>query len=262
MHVRGPASLLLCFVSFCWFLPSLTLPRFVFFAFFQMFICSFPFLLFFISFLALLPGFFAATAQCSWSNVFKPHEVLWGLHRVHGGGSPYLSPSRWRTCQWRNAIIPNNIWWIPTLRIFMLIPPCTFEIVFSSPLILLHRICLCYKILSAPLNQLYNFAAWAWAFTSCHVSFSRWGASFTACLASGKVTSNVFMAAGLLEKLTLSRAYFVESYLVYDESRFVTWPSTDCGRAGLRFSRSRCREWNHRTAMTHYIDKFPVLACW
>ena len=47
-------------------------------------------------------------------------------------------------------------------------------------------------------------------------------------LASGKVTSNVFMAAGLLEKLTLSRAYFVESYLVYDESRFVTWPSTDC----------------------------------
>lgn len=48
-------------------------------------------------------------------------------------------------------------------------------------------------ILSAPLNQLYNFA----------------------------VTSNVFMGAGLLEKLTLSRAYFVESYLVYDESRFV-----------------------------------------
>mmetsp|Transcript_46632 Transcript_46632/g.74249 ORF Transcript_46632/g.74249 Transcript_46632/m.74249 type:complete len:318 (-) Transcript_46632:38-991(-) len=43
-------------------------------------------------------------------------------------------------------------------------------------------------ILSAPLNQLYNFA----------------------------VTSNGFMEAGLLEKVTLSRAYLTETYLVYE----------------------------------------------
>ncbi len=89
------------------------------------------------------------------------------------------------------------------------------------------------------------------------------------CLAD-KVTSNVFMAAGLLEKLTLSRAYFVESYLVYDEGRFVTWHSTDCtevfvGGRGCGLAKQmhvRWRERNHRTAMTHYIDKFPVLDCW
>lgn len=43
-------------------------------------------------------------------------------------------------------------------------------------------------ILSAPLNQLYNFA----------------------------VTSNGFMEAGFLEKVALSRAYLTETYLVYE----------------------------------------------
>ena len=48
-------------------------------------------------------------------------------------------------------------------------------------------------ILSAPLNQLYNFA----------------------------VTSNSFMASGSLEKIALSKEYLSDSYLVYDQDHFV-----------------------------------------
>eukprot|EP00438_Fugacium_kawagutii_P004959 Skav222390 [mRNA] locus=scaffold4422:42345:43323:+ [translate_table: standard] len=57
-------------------------------------------------------------------------------------------------------------------------------------------------ILSAPLNQLYNFA----------------------------VTSNGFMAAGLLEKVALSRAYLAETYLLMDESGNLAGISPTLGR--------------------------------
>ena len=165
---------------------------------------------------------------------------------------------------------PKHILWIPTCPkdIHVNSPMHQLDIVFSSPLILLHRICLCCKILSAPLNQLYNFAAWAWAFTSCHVSFSRWGASFTHWPRQWQ---------GHLKCVHGSRpsgkADFVEG--IFRWKLFGVWRKPLCdltihglhggfpgGRAGLRFSKSRCRERNHRTAMNHYIDKFPVLDCW
>jgi len=57
-------------------------------------------------------------------------------------------------------------------------------------------------ILSAPLNQLYNFA----------------------------VTSKTFMGAGFLEKVTLSRAYLAETYLVFDEGNYLEGISPTLGR--------------------------------
>ncbi|CAK9051903.1 unnamed protein product [Durusdinium trenchii] len=59
----------------------------------------------------------------------------------------------------------------------------------------------CFEILSAPLNQLYNFS----------------------------VTSNEFMGSGFVDKLILSRAYLVQTYLVFDlEGHVVSVSPTLC----------------------------------
>ena len=132
------ALFLFRFADFCHLCLWLCLVLFLcFFSNVHLFV-SFP--SFFISFFALLPGFFAASSVepafahplFLWDPTCQPHKVLWWLHRVHGGGSPYLNfPGGGPVNGWwfftlagGRSSSPRNIWWIPSLRIFMLIPPC------------------------------------------------------------------------------------------------------------------------------------------
>ena len=81
------------------------------------------------------------------------------------------------------------------------------------------------QILSAPLNQLYNFVAVASACSNLHKTHLLRAAS---CY---EVTSNEFMDATFVDKLGLARVFLVETYLVLDlEGDIATWLHFLCVR--------------------------------